>query len=162
MDTTLLGTNLLQMPISIDISTWIPRIYDDHCNSIMICQIFHCPQINLPLPLREKIKVTRFNMSERGTKPINRKTWPWKQHIGAWPSQNRQCYLNSLCATSCDINIIRLQLVREIAGQILCNCPAWESNMHENLISTRNLKQKANHDVYVSLLVKILPLYIKF
>jgi len=102
-----LTANLFQMLVRVYIAARIPRIYNNQCNSVLICKGFDSIKINLPAFLWEKIKMPNFKMPKSCTKFINWEAWPWKQDICTRASKHRQSNINSLSATGCYKNIIR-------------------------------------------------------
>uniref|UniRef100_A0A2P2JCV3 Uncharacterized protein n=1 Tax=Rhizophora mucronata TaxID=61149 RepID=A0A2P2JCV3_RHIMU len=70
------------MLVAIDSSTRIARVYNNHANSVLICQRFDCFKINLPTIFRQQVKMANVKMTLSSTGFVVRETWSRKQNVG--------------------------------------------------------------------------------
>lgn len=72
---------ILQMLSVVDTATWVARIVDKQCGSLVIDQAFQLHQIGAPLFLRQEIIVTHLNVEPLDKCTVQTKAWPRQQHI---------------------------------------------------------------------------------
>ena len=99
-------SNLLQMLIRINTSTWIPRVYDNHSHSILISKSFNSIKIDLPPVFWKQIKMACFKVNVSTTSFIVWETRPWQQYIGSWTRKDSECNFNCLRTPKCQENIV--------------------------------------------------------
>jgi len=75
------------MIVRVNISTGVVRVYDNHCNCVLICHGFDAWEINLPFFLWKEIELADLESTVDGTSLVVRVTRPWEKDVSVWSSQ---------------------------------------------------------------------------
>lgn len=109
-----------------NVSAWIARGDNNYSNGFVICKSFDHIKIDLPTFLWKEVIATDLKLAETCSGIVHGVTWPRQQNVGAWNRQRGDQDIDGVMTTSCQMNIIWTDLVRETLGEVLCNSPVKE------------------------------------